>query len=138
MKIAKFIMIFAVSFGIFYGTGELTYKIFDSAPVSWVAALSVGISVLFLLYKLVIVKDTSSSLEMISDTVSAVKNASDSISSRIAEKDSPFYALAEYEVKDGKVDQGLWSKALVIANGDENKRKIEYIKLRAMQLKRSS
>ena len=48
---------------------------------------------------------------------------------------SEFYAVAEKEVDDNAVDGGLWSKALIEANGDESLRKIEYMKLRVQQLK---
>ena len=49
-----------------------------------------------------------------------------------------FYAVAEEEYDGGMVDKGLWSQAIVEAKGDESLRKVEYMKLRVMQLKRES
>jgi hypothetical protein len=50
--------------------------------------------------------------------------------------DSKYYEQSEQEIKDGTIDQGLWSKALVMVKGNEEKRKAEYIKLRAKQLQK--
>jgi len=48
-----------------------------------------------------------------------------------------YYGPAEQEMNNGTVDEGLWSKALVKAKGNEDRRKAEYIKLRAKQLQKS-
>lgn len=48
--------------------------------------------------------------------------------------DDEKYAIAEREIEYGLVNEGLWAKALVIAKGDEQRRKAEYIKLRAKRL----
>lgn len=48
--------------------------------------------------------------------------------------DNTCYAVAEQEADSGNVDSGLWSKALVNARGNEDKRKVEYIKLRAKEI----
>ena len=45
-----------------------------------------------------------------------------------------YYAQAEDELNGGTIDNGLWSKALVKAKGNENVRKAVYIKMRAKQL----
>jgi hypothetical protein len=50
------------------------------------------------------------------------------------EPDPRYYAQAEQEVDDGNFDKGLWSKALINANGKEELRKVEFMKLRAKQL----
>jgi len=50
--------------------------------------------------------------------------------------DPQYFAQAEQEVDDRTFDKGLWSIALVNANGNEELRKIEYMKLRAMQLQK--
>ncbi len=65
-----------------------------------------------------------------------IKKAKNKFSSLVSEKDSDFYAIAEKEVNDENTVQGIWSLALVNAQGNENLRKIEYMKLRAKQLKR--
>jgi hypothetical protein len=58
------------------------------------------------------------------------------ISSLVDDKDLELYAIAEQEIKDDVINNGLWSQALVKAKGDENLRKVEYIKLRVKQLKK--
>lgn len=52
--------------------------------------------------------------------------------------DSRYYGQAEEEINAGTIDQGLWSKSLVKAKGNEDVRKAEYIKLRAKQLQKES
>ena len=42
--------------------------------------------------------------------------------------------VAEREINLGEVDDGIWAQALVEANGDESKRGIKYMDLRAKQL----
>ena len=74
--------------------------------------------------------------ESVADSVSFVKNTKNGISEMVNEDDSGYYAIAEQEIIDGEMDKGLWSQALVAAEGDESKRKIEYMKLRVKQLKR--
>lgn len=101
----------------------------------FLTALCISSFVARFLYKYYLVKN-SNPLNIVSNTVSAVKDMTDSVSSKINERDTPYYALAEHEINAGKIDQGLWSQALVKADGNENKRKSEYIKLRVMQLKR--
>ena len=45
-----------------------------------------------------------------------------------------YFGQAEEEADTGKYDKNLWAKALVDAEGDETKRKVKYIELRANQL----
>ena len=45
-----------------------------------------------------------------------------------------YYGQAEDEVVSGTYDKNLWAKALIMVEGDEQKRKYTYIKLRAKQL----
>ena len=70
------------------------------------------------------------------ETVASYKKAKNAIETVVDLDDADLYALAEKEVLDGKADPGLWSRALVKANGQENLRKTEYMKLRVTQLKR--
>jgi hypothetical protein len=74
--------------------------------------------------------------ESVADSFSFVKDTTNEVSSMVSDDDSEFYAKAEEEIIDGVVNKGLWSQALVAADGDETKRKIEYMKLRVKQLKR--
>jgi len=74
--------------------------------------------------------------ESIANAISSVKSASDDIASKVESRDAPYLAVAEDEINQNRVDKGLWAQALVKAKGDESLRKIEYMKLRARQLKR--
>lgn len=49
--------------------------------------------------------------------------------------DEDFYQTALQEFDSGNADEGLLAKAWVNANGEESRKKIEYIKLRVSQLK---
>ena len=80
------------------------------------------------------VKRGQSAVDMASDALDAVK----SIQNNVDLKSANFYAVAEEEYDSGIIDKGLWSQALVKAKGDETLRKVEYMKLRVMQLKRES
>ncbi len=51
------------------------------------------------------------------------------------EEEHELYAQAEQECDSGNVIKGLWSKAIVNAKGNEEVRKIEYMKLRVAQLR---
>ena len=78
------------------------------------------------------------SISAIASTVSQINELKTEVTERINQcdeiTDDLFYAVAEEEVDQGKYDRGLWSKALIIANGDESRRKTEYMKLRVNQL----
>lgn len=79
-----------------------------------------------------------SGTDIASDVFNTVKEAKDNIQASIDSKSTDFYAIAEEEYENGEIDKGSWSQALVKANGNESLRKVEYMKLRVMQLKRKS
>ena len=141
MLFAK-IAIFVVSFGAFIATAKIMYEINHVSNdllhglINWIPSLSIGAATAFILFQVFVVK--KSPLNILSDMVSTVQNATDSVLSTINEKDAPYYAIAEQEINEGKRDEGLWSQALVKAEGNENKRKTEYIKMRVKQLKRTT
>jgi len=66
--------------------------------------------------------------------VKAVKKAKKKSQELLEGPNPEYYAIAEQEITDNVYDKGLWSKALVNADGNESKRKSEYIKLRVKQL----
>ncbi len=80
--------------------------------------------------------DSRSGAEITSALIGSAKDLKDSIESSFNEKDADYYAQAEAELESGQIDKGLWSKALVNARGNEQLRKIEYMKLRASKLRR--
>ena len=73
---------------------------------------------------------------IISETASSIKSVGEDISSRMDSGKAEYLAVAEKEVDEGHVDSATWSQALVKAKGDESQRKVEYMKLRAKQLKK--
>lgn len=73
-----------------------------------------------------------------SDTIGAMKDIKENIESSLEDKYADLYAKAEEEYDNGEIDKGLWSQALVKAKGDEKLRKVEYMKLRAKQLKKKA
>lgn len=75
---------------------------------------------------------------MASSAIGAVKDIKDGIEFNLEQKSADLYAQAEEEYNNGEIDKGLWSQALIKAKGDENLRKVEYMKLRAKQLKKNA
>ena len=80
-----------------------------------------------------IFKNVPTIKKLLSSAVSYSKDVSEGM--KIAPE---FYAVAEQEILDNEVDKGLWAKALVNAKGNEDLRKVKYIKLRAKQLQKES
>lgn len=72
-----------------------------------------------------------------SETLGTIKDVKEAIESNVDSKRAEYFYLAENEYEDGKIDKEAWSQALVKARGDENLRKVEYMKLRAKQLKKN-
>lgn len=105
-------------------------SMFPGLPI----AIGLGILSMIVIFKKL--NGNKSLKESIADGVAYAKTTTEDISSIIDEKDSKFYAIAEQEMDDNIIDKGLWSQALVKAKGDENLRKVEYMKLRVKQLKK--
>ena len=53
---------------------------------------------------------------------------------RFKEIDEELFRKAYNEIKNSTINEGLWVKSLVLADGDEDKQETEYIKLRVIQL----
>lgn len=79
-----------------------------------------------------IVEDLSNS---IAEGAASIRSFKDSVDVRIEKNENELFAFAEAEVDEGRQNKGLWSKALIQANGDESRRKIEYMKLRMKQIR---
>lgn len=93
--------------------------------------------ILFQLFYYKIFKNVKTIKEYSSDIVSASKDVINATSD-LKPENTKFYNIAENEVDSGNIDRDLWSLALVKAHGNENLRKVEYIKLRVKQLKKLS
>ena len=129
----KYIISIVIGMAVLYVAGGLVYDTFRIEPLAWIIGIIFGILAFVISFKKL---GGTSVKETIADGISYVKSVSENISSLVNDKDAKFYAIAEQEIKDNVIDNGLWSKALVKAKGDENLRKIEYIKLRVKQLKK--
>ena len=53
---------------------------------------------------------------------------------KLLEIDNKYFEQANKEIEEGSQNQGLWLKSLSLVEGDENKQKSLYIKLRALEL----
>lgn len=74
---------------------------------------------------------------IISTAIGAVRDIKEKIESNLEDKHKKIYALVEEEYDNGEeIDKELWSQAFVNAKGYEKLRKVEYMKLRAKELKK--
>ena len=71
---------------------------------------------------------------VIKETKNNYNNISKSTEDKVLEIDDILYEKANNEVETNSQIQGLWIKAGVLTKGDSSLQKIEYIKLRALQL----
>ena len=53
---------------------------------------------------------------------------------KIEDMDEKFVLIAHNEIDQDNQDESLWIKANLLSDGDQEKRKIEYIKLRVKKL----
>ncbi|MCR4277564.1 MAG: multidrug resistance efflux transporter family protein [Candidatus Berkelbacteria bacterium] len=127
-----------VGFGLFYGAGWTTWQLTHSTTAAWVVGMPVGVVVGLLLFRRLMQSGGRSATEIISSALGTAKDVRDQVTSRLDEHDSHLYGKAEEELQSGSVDKGLWAHALVKSDGNEEKRKAEYLKLRAKQLKRAA
>ena len=95
--------------------------------------ISTGIIVFFIcIYKFKVFKAMKELKESMSELIKKLKEYIDD------SDNADLYAIAEEEYDREEMDKGLWSQALVKAKGDDNLRKVEYIKLRVRQLKKQA
>lgn len=88
---------------------------------------------------LICTRDKSkSAADIVADAMEKVSDAKEAVEMRVQAHSPDLLAQAEREVESGQIDAGLWSQALVKAKGNEQLRKVEYMKLRAKQLKKQS
>ena len=73
-----------------------------------------------------------------SNAIGAILDLKDGIEFNLEQKSANLYAQAEDEYNSGEFDKALWAQALIKAKGDESLRKVEYMKLRAKQLKKNA
>ncbi len=107
-----------------YPIGWVIYEITDNRNLAVIGTSIASIIIFFF------------SLKMFkTSAIGAVMDVKDGIEFNLEKRSADLYAQAEEEYNNGVIDKALWSQALIKAKGDENLRKVEYMKLRAKQLK---
>jgi len=129
----KYIISLTVGVILFYLSGLLTYEITDDEGMSYFVGISIGVIAAAFVFK---IKGKVSLKKITADGVAKIKSTIEDISSLVDIKDTSFFAIAEKEIIDDDLDEGLWALALVKSKGDEKLRKVEYIKLRVKQLRK--
>lgn len=133
----RFVVSFLISVVVLFATANLlAYGFNMREPTLTIIAIVSAISSFFISIR--IFKKGKSGTELASAVIGTVKDLKEDIETNIEIKQADFYALAEEEVENGEIDKGIWSQALIKAKGDEKLRKVEYMKLRAKQLKKQS
>jgi hypothetical protein len=112
----------------------LNYILKDTISIGQAIAIIIAILAMIISFKTLKIKLTTK--EAIVNAILYMKFTCEEVFSLVNDKDAEFYAIAEQEIKDNVINNGLWSQALVKAKGDEKYRKVEYIKLRVKQLKK--
>jgi hypothetical protein len=129
----KIIISLVIGVVVLFGICIITYEITKSRELTWIVGVILCLTAIYISFKKI---NGISVKESIADVVAYIKSTTGDISSLVDDRDSKFYAISEKEIDKGIIDDGLWSQALVKAKGDENLRKIEYMKLRVKQLKK--
>lgn len=129
----KIIISLAIGVAVWFGMTSLTHTITRNIGLAWTFGIIFGLITFYISFKKL---NGISVKESIADGIAYIKSTAEDISSLVDDRDSKFYSISEKEIDEGIIDDGLWSQALVKAKGDENLRKIEYMKLRVKQLKK--
>ena len=130
----KIIFSIAIGIAVFFGIGISIAKLTKSEELGVFLGILFGVISIYISFQKL---NGISAKESIANALAYAKTTTEEISSLVEDKDSKFYAIAEQEIIDNVIDTGLWSQALVKAKGNENLRKVEYMKLRVKQLKKN-
>lgn len=132
MKFIKAILFAAIPW---YPIG---WAIYEMTGESELALISTSIMSIVIFVIVINRSENESGADLASRAVGAVQDLKDRIEFNLEQKSANLYAQAEEEYNGGVIDKGLWSQAFIKAKGDENMRKVEYMKLRAKQLKKKA
>lgn len=136
LKIAiKLLISLTLSFGAFFGVAIFLYDVLrfrNEWHLAW--GSFAGLVMLFLCYKYIL--KGNSFTGTIATGISFLRDTKDAITSDIDQRDADFFAQAESEIEKEIINQGLWSQALVRAKGNEQLRKVEYMKLRVKEIRK--
>ncbi len=130
----KYLISIIIAVAVFFAVG-LSLDEFTRLRGNDITVWAIVAGVLALIISFNIIKTGEPGSNIASDALGAIKDVKDNIESNIDSKEAEYFFKAEQEYENGEIDKGLWSQALVKAKGDENLRKVEYMKLRAKQLK---
>ena len=134
-KLLAFLMSIGAGFCVFYGIGSMVYYVTDSKDLAWIFGLPLGLIIMPLSYRFLCIERQRKITWLISRTFHFIRAHKEKIINESMELDAALYAIADEELVDGNIDKGLWAIALVYSEGNEEKRRSEYIKLRVNQLK---
>ena len=130
--VKKLLLSIIIAVAAFFGIATIGYVLGAGRDVEPIAVYT-GIIVFFIcIYKFKVFKAMKELKESMSELIKKLKEYIDD------SDNADLYAIAEEEYDREEMDKGLWSQALVKAKGDDNLRKVEYIKLRVRQLKKQA
>ena len=133
MKFIKALILGAIPW---YPIGEAIYKVTGEDGLALVVTSIISIVIFFIAINKLGSDESGST--MVSNVFGAMRDMKDGVEFNLEQKSADLYAQAEEEYDNGKIDKGLWSQALIKAKGEESLRKVEYMKLRAKQLKKNA
>lgn len=82
-----------------------------------------------------LVQDSKSLIEEAKESGSQIyKNLIQSDESILLDADEELFVIANKEIETSTQNEGMWVKSLILAEGDQDHQKIEYIKLRVAEL----
>ncbi|MAC15454.1 MAG: hypothetical protein CL539_12440 [Alcanivorax sp.] len=133
MKFIKALILGAIPW---YPIGWAIYKVTGEDGLALVVTSIISIVIFFIAINKLGSDESGST--MVSNVFGAMRDMKDGVEFNLEQKSADLYAQAEEEYDNGKIDKGLWSQALIKAKGEESLRKVEYMKLRAKQLKKNA
>lgn len=133
MKFIKALILGAIPW---YPIGEAIYEVTGEDGLALVVTSIISIVIFFIAINKLGSDESGST--MVSNVFGAMRDMKDGVEFNLEQKSADLYAQAEEEYDNGKIDKGLWSQALINAKGEESLRKVEYMKLRAKQLKKNA
>jgi len=86
-----------------------------------------------------LVQDSKSLIEEAKESGSHIyKNLIQSNENILLDADEELFVIANKEIETSTQNEGMWVKSLILAKGDHDHQKIEYIKLRVAELNKKN
>jgi len=134
MKFIKAIILAAIPW---YPIGWVISKVTETNGLLPVVVTSI-ISIVIFFIAIRKFGSDKSGVDMVSNVFGTITDMKDAVEFNLEQKSADLYAQTEEEYNNGKINKGLWSQALIKAKSVEHLRKVEYMKLRAKQLKKNA